>query len=1303
MPHRPSDMFSRKSLRAVLAGGAIAVALAGTGSAEPTGGVLVDNSALVRGGGDPAAVFNSVSNGPGTDVSITQNAERVFIDWTSFDIGASDTVTFDQLASNWIAVNRVTGGLGSPTQIDGMLSATGHVWIINPAGIAFGSGATVDVGGLLATTSSLDPAAFAAADPAADSFTFSAGGTGSVTNAATLEATGLIALVAPVVENSGTLRSANGDVLLGGAQAFRLRFAESDRTPVGGGATYQELLVTDFIVDTGVDLNPAPGQETVPVNQTAAGRIEAGNVIVSAASVGGGAFLNLDGVVEASNVGVSSGNVTLLGGVDLTGGVVGTGGTETIRLTDLGVNGAGDFTAQGSDVSVGATAQTFSAGSVSLTAVTGDATVDNDLTATTGAVSVTAATGNVDVAALTAGTSVTVSGQDIDLAGKVTAGTAASLTATAGHISSTGAVEVEGGTGVTLTGPVNAGTSATVTATTGDATVNNDLAATTGSVSVTAANGNVDVAALTAGTSVTVSGQDIDLAGKVTAGTTASLTATAGNISSTGAVEVEGGTGVTLTGPVNAGTSATVTATTGDATVNNDVTATAGAISVTAANGNVDVATLTAGTSVTVSGQDIDLAGKVTAGTTAGLTATAGDISSAGAVEVEGDTGVTLTGPVNAGTSATVTATTGDATVNNDLIATTGAISVTAANGNVDVAALTAGTSVTVSGQDIDLAGKVTAGTTAGLTATAGDISSAGAVEVEGGTGVTLTGPVNAGTSATVTATTGDATVNNELTATTGAVSVTAANGNVDVAALTAGTSVTVSGQDIDLAGKVTAGTTASLTATAGDISSAGNLEIEAGSITLIGTVRSAGDVILNALTGGISVANKIFALAGNVSMDAINGTISVDDIETNGNIRLVGGALDILGTVVAQGTGFLQALSGNVTVHESVTVAGGALVLDAANGDAVLNRIAAQSDIFLTVTDLDLSGSLSAGDELMLLSGRIGETIVLGGDGTTGGASVRRPVRLTIDESELQRFSVGRFEVDAGANDVLLLDAALGGGALSSVRIGTDQTSRIVAAGRVSGLTSLELGYQTSVLDRRPELILVSGELGQDTSAGRLGTVRLESAGDIVIGTEEFLDLWERQGFLLNLLAPPPLGTLNATPGHIFIAADTLNLSAPGAIVQLNTGSGVDGAGIVAGAPATGEGILFPSGAGPTQVALFGEIIRADGTRVSSFNAGLEANILYGGDPAAGTPGLVQNGDYYWNICLIGDPVSCSSDALREAERTNRFINNDPSGLGGVIPVVFETGEDKENDEEEDLGGVAASGNEALWDAGAR
>ena len=97
---------------------------------------LPESGAVVNGS---ATIGNS-----GSTMTITQTTKGAIIDWGSFSIGSGYGVTFDQQFGNTsVTLNRVVGfGYGlSASTINGSLSANGSVFLINPAGITFGSGA----------------------------------------------------------------------------------------------------------------------------------------------------------------------------------------------------------------------------------------------------------------------------------------------------------------------------------------------------------------------------------------------------------------------------------------------------------------------------------------------------------------------------------------------------------------------------------------------------------------------------------------------------------------------------------------------------------------------------------------------------------------------------------------------------------------------------------------------------------------------------------------------------------------------------------------------------------------------------------------------------------------------------------------------------------------------------------------------------------------------------------------------------------------------------------------------------------
>src|SRR5712671_5977794 len=123
---------------ALLALGALLTLGALPGAAEPRGPSVVGGAATVAGTGTG-------------NVTVNQSSPSAIINWHTFNIGAGESVRFNQPGSSSIALNRVTGGLG-PSEIMGTLTANGRVFVINRDGILFGPGSVVNTAGFLATT-----------------------------------------------------------------------------------------------------------------------------------------------------------------------------------------------------------------------------------------------------------------------------------------------------------------------------------------------------------------------------------------------------------------------------------------------------------------------------------------------------------------------------------------------------------------------------------------------------------------------------------------------------------------------------------------------------------------------------------------------------------------------------------------------------------------------------------------------------------------------------------------------------------------------------------------------------------------------------------------------------------------------------------------------------------------------------------------------------------------------------------------------------------------------------------------------
>ena len=101
-----------------------------------------------------AATINS-ANGV---MNINQATDKAVINWQTFNIGAGATVNFNQPSVDSATLNRVISA--NPSSIYGHLNSNGQVFLINPNGVLFGAGASVDVGALIASTSNLTDANF---------------------------------------------------------------------------------------------------------------------------------------------------------------------------------------------------------------------------------------------------------------------------------------------------------------------------------------------------------------------------------------------------------------------------------------------------------------------------------------------------------------------------------------------------------------------------------------------------------------------------------------------------------------------------------------------------------------------------------------------------------------------------------------------------------------------------------------------------------------------------------------------------------------------------------------------------------------------------------------------------------------------------------------------------------------------------------------------------------------------------------------------------------------------------------------
>ncbi|RYX88592.1 MAG: filamentous hemagglutinin N-terminal domain-containing protein [Comamonadaceae bacterium] len=289
-PRAAAPLFERQPLAMSLA---IAFALpllltlaAPAAHAQPMGGTVAAGQAVV--GGTAAAT------------TVTQTSANAVINWQSFGVRAGESVQFIQPGSSSVTLNRVTGG--DPSSILGSLSANGKVFIVNPAGVLFGNTASVNVGGLLASSLDIGNADFMAGD-----YRFSGSGTGTVSNAGQITAAdgGYVALLGPRVANQGLISATMGSVVLAAGRAVTVQ--------VGG----------DGLLNVAV----AQGAMDALVSNGGVIRADGGQILMTTQAAGSllSNAVNNTGLVQAQTLRNVSGSIKLLGG--MSEGTVTVGGT----------------------------------------------------------------------------------------------------------------------------------------------------------------------------------------------------------------------------------------------------------------------------------------------------------------------------------------------------------------------------------------------------------------------------------------------------------------------------------------------------------------------------------------------------------------------------------------------------------------------------------------------------------------------------------------------------------------------------------------------------------------------------------------------------------------------------------------------------------------------------------------------------------------------------------------------------------------------------------------------------------------
>ncbi|CAE6686848.1 beta strand repeat-containing protein [Paraburkholderia domus] len=275
--------------------------------ANPTGAQVV------------AGTVNVNSPGAG-QMNITQTSSNAIVNWNTFSIGAGEAVRIAQPSASSALLNRVMGN--DPSVIAGRLQANGKVFLVNPAGVIFAPGSSVNVGSMVASTLNISNADFLAGN-----FHFVGTSVAPVSNAGSLTAGagGTIALLGGAVSNSGTVSAKLGTVALGAGNDITVDFA-------GDGLTTLKI---------------NQGAASALIGNTGTLAADGGTVVMSAqtADALAGTVINQQGIVRAQSLSERDGHILLDGGtngvtlvsgtLDASGGAGQTGGRIDVTGHDV--------------------------------------------------------------------------------------------------------------------------------------------------------------------------------------------------------------------------------------------------------------------------------------------------------------------------------------------------------------------------------------------------------------------------------------------------------------------------------------------------------------------------------------------------------------------------------------------------------------------------------------------------------------------------------------------------------------------------------------------------------------------------------------------------------------------------------------------------------------------------------------------------------------------------------------------------------------------------------------------------------
>ncbi len=318
---------------------AIAAALA------PSAGAAVQLSGVASG---TAAVSQ---NGSVTTIKTSNNA---ILNFSQFNIAHGSTVDFLQPSAASRVLDQINSA--SPSQINGSLISNGSVYLINPAGVIFGAGATINVNNLYVAGSHMANQDFL------DNVNHFTGVSGIVSNSGQIHAN-QVYLVGSQVINQGSIVSPNGVVAMLSGSDVIVAEPGSHITATVVPVLSATAAGSSKQPDLRISALAAGDAYSLAIRHT--GSIQASTVLIN----GGSGQVQVSGSIDASSQtpGATGGNVSITGGeVDLISALI----------NATGPAGGGDVLIGGGPHGTGDLPQAMNVSLDSTTTINADATSD---------------------------------------------------------------------------------------------------------------------------------------------------------------------------------------------------------------------------------------------------------------------------------------------------------------------------------------------------------------------------------------------------------------------------------------------------------------------------------------------------------------------------------------------------------------------------------------------------------------------------------------------------------------------------------------------------------------------------------------------------------------------------------------------------------------------------------------------------------------------------------------------------------------------------------------------------------------